>query len=58
MSKADQPTSVRFPRETLDFLRKEATKRRWSISLLVRDVMDQWIRHIVAQNQTSKKDKK
>lgn len=43
MSRADQPTSVRFSRETLDALQKEAEKRRWGVSALVRYISEQWL---------------
>ena len=44
MPRADQPTSVRFSRETLDQLQKAADERRWGISMLVRDICEQWLR--------------
>lgn len=51
LPKADQPTSLRVPRETLARLQKEAAKRQWSVSKLVRDIVRQWIEFVSKQEK-------
>ncbi len=44
MARSDYPTSVRLPREVKQALLKEAAERRWSFTLLVQHILEEWIK--------------
>jgi len=57
MPRADQPTSVRFSRETLEALQKAADERRWGVSALVRYISEQWLDWHKKQGKQKKADR-
>lgn len=41
---SDQPTSVRLPRSLRDSLKRLAKERRWSMSVLIQQVLEAWVK--------------
>lgn len=44
MAKTHYPTSIRLTHEAKQALLKEAKERRWSFSVLVQHICDEWIK--------------